>query len=71
MAVDANILIFERMKEELRQGKPKATAIELGFQEHGRQLEIQIFRHLLQVLFYMDLEQEWLRDLHWFWQSEF
>jgi preprotein translocase subunit SecD len=31
MAVDANILIFERTKEELRQGKPKATAIELGF----------------------------------------
>lgn len=31
MAVDANILIFERMKEELRQGKPKSTAIELGF----------------------------------------
>jgi len=31
MAVDANILIFERMKEELRQGKPKETAIELGF----------------------------------------
>jgi len=31
MAVDANILIFERMKEELRQGKPRATAIELGF----------------------------------------
>jgi len=31
MAVDANILIFERMKEELRQGKPKTMAIELGF----------------------------------------
>jgi preprotein translocase subunit SecD len=31
MAVDANILIFERMKEELRQGKPRTTAIELGF----------------------------------------
>ena len=31
MAVDANILIFERMKEELRQGKPRETAIELGF----------------------------------------
>ena len=31
MAVDANILIFERMKEELRLGKPKETAIELGF----------------------------------------
>ena len=31
MAVDANILIFERMREELRQGKSKETAIELGF----------------------------------------
>ncbi len=31
MAVDANILIFERMKEELRLGKPRQAAIELGF----------------------------------------
>jgi preprotein translocase subunit SecD len=31
MAVDANILIFERMKEELREGKSIQTAIELGF----------------------------------------
>ncbi len=31
MAVDANILIFERMKEELRAGKSRDTAIELGF----------------------------------------
>lgn len=31
MAVDANILIFERMKEELRAGKPFARAMELGF----------------------------------------
>jgi preprotein translocase subunit SecD len=31
MAVDANILIFERMKEELRWGKNKKTALELGF----------------------------------------
>ncbi|KKP81320.1 MAG: Preprotein translocase subunit SecD [Candidatus Levybacteria bacterium GW2011_GWB1_35_5] len=31
MAVDANILIFERMKEELRAGKSTETAIELGF----------------------------------------
>jgi len=30
-AVDANILIFERMKEELRQGKRFSTAIEAGF----------------------------------------
>lgn len=31
MAVDANILIFERMKEELRWGKSKGRALELGF----------------------------------------
>lgn len=31
MAVDANILIFERMREELRLGKPRKIAIELGF----------------------------------------
>ena len=31
MAVDANVLIFERMKEELRAGKPLRSAIEDGF----------------------------------------
>lgn len=31
MAVDANILIFERTKEELRRGRTKPIAIELGF----------------------------------------
>lgn len=31
MAVDANILIFERMKEELRKGKPFTLAMENGF----------------------------------------
>jgi preprotein translocase subunit SecD len=34
MAVDANVLIFARMKEELRQRRPIATAIEAGF-EHA------------------------------------
>jgi SecD/SecF fusion protein len=32
MAVDANILIFERTKEELRDGRPLRQAIEHGFQ---------------------------------------
>jgi SecD/SecF fusion protein len=32
MAVDANILIFERTKEELRDGRPMRSAIEAGFQ---------------------------------------
>ncbi|MCL6429984.1 MAG: protein translocase subunit SecD [Anaerolineae bacterium] len=31
MAVDANILIFERMKEELRHGRSLGSAIEAGF----------------------------------------
>ncbi|OGE29349.1 protein-export membrane protein SecD [Candidatus Daviesbacteria bacterium RIFCSPHIGHO2_01_FULL_40_11] len=31
MAVDANILIFERMKEEIRWGKNKTLALDLGF----------------------------------------
>ena len=31
MAVDANILIFERMKEEIRAGKSRPLAMELGF----------------------------------------
>jgi protein-export membrane protein SecD len=30
-AVDANVLIFERMKEELRNGKPLKAAVEAGF----------------------------------------
>lgn len=31
IAVDANILIFERVREELRQGKPLVSAIDEGF----------------------------------------
>ncbi|MFA6369339.1 MAG: protein translocase subunit SecD [Candidatus Shapirobacteria bacterium] len=31
MAVDSNVLIFERMKEELRKGKSWNSALELGF----------------------------------------
>ncbi len=31
VAVDANVLIFERMREELRDGRPLRQAIDLGF----------------------------------------
>jgi preprotein translocase subunit SecD len=31
MAVDANVLVFERMKEELRAGRTLATSINIGF----------------------------------------
>lgn len=33
MAVDANVLIFERLKEELRVGKPLTAAVTEGFRE--------------------------------------
>ncbi|MCM8757858.1 MAG: protein translocase subunit SecD, partial [Candidatus Omnitrophica bacterium] len=33
MAVDANVLINERIREELRSGKPLASAINLGYQK--------------------------------------
>jgi protein-export membrane protein SecD len=32
MAVDANIIIFERIREELRTGRPVKAAIELGYE---------------------------------------
>ena len=32
MAVDANVLIFERIREELRDGKSPARSVELGFE---------------------------------------
>lgn len=31
MAVDANVIIFERIKDELREGKETKRAIEIGF----------------------------------------
>lgn len=33
MAVDTNVLIFERVREELRTGKPLKTAIEIGYKK--------------------------------------
>ena len=33
MAVDANVIIFERIKEELRLGKSRAASIEGGFKK--------------------------------------
>jgi preprotein translocase subunit SecD len=33
MSVDANVIIFERIKEELRLGKTRAAAVETGFKK--------------------------------------
>jgi preprotein translocase subunit SecD len=32
MSVDANVIIFERIKEELRLGKSRAVALNMGFE---------------------------------------
>ena len=67
MAVDANILIFERLKEELRSGKTMGAAIEAGFKrawsEHPR-LEYQYHDHLRRaLLFRPDLRRQHHRGL--------
>lgn len=54
MAVDANILIFERMKEELREGHKLETAIETGFTKAWSAIRDSNFSTLLTcaILFY-------------------
>ncbi len=54
MAVDANILIFERMKEELRAGRPLSSAIEVGFDRAWSSIRDSNFSSLLTcaILFY-------------------
>ncbi len=54
MAVDANILIFERMKEELAQNKTKAQAIEQGFKRAWTSIRDSNFSSLITcvILFY-------------------
>jgi len=36
MAVDANVVIFERFREELKQGRTPVNAIKFGFRNAGR-----------------------------------
>lgn len=47
MAVDANILIFERMKEELRKEKPISLAIEEGFRRAWSSIRDSNFSSLI------------------------
>ena len=46
MAVDANILIFERMREEKDQEKEEVVRLSSDFPMLGLQLEIQMFQLL-------------------------
>lgn len=54
MAVDANILIFERIKEELRDGRPLSGAIEVGFDRAWNSIRDSNFSSLITcgILFY-------------------
>lgn len=54
MAVDANVLIFERIKEELRAGKPFALSIETGFRRAWDSIRDSNFSSLITcaILFY-------------------
>jgi protein-export membrane protein SecD/preprotein translocase SecF subunit len=54
MAVDANILIFERVKEELRDGRSLGAAIEVGFDRAWSSIRDSNFSSLITcgILFY-------------------
>jgi preprotein translocase subunit SecD len=47
MAVDANILIFERLKEELRAGRPLSSALDEGFKRAWNSIRDSNFTTLL------------------------
>ncbi len=55
MAVDANILIFERMKEEKRWGKSSKTALDLGFRRAWTSIRDSNISSLItaSILYYM------------------
>lgn len=54
MAVDANILIFERIKEELRDGRPIDSAMKVGFDRAWSSIKDSNFSSLITcgILFY-------------------
>ena len=54
LAVDANILIFERIKEELRDGRPYGSAVEEGFYRAWSSIRDSNFSTLITcgILFY-------------------
>ncbi len=54
MAVDANILIFERVKEELRDGRPIESAVTVGFDRAWSSIKDSNFSSLITcaILFY-------------------
>lgn len=54
MAVDANVLIFERVKEEIRDGRPIESAVKVGFERAWSSIKDSNFSSLITcgILFY-------------------
>ena len=50
MAVDANILIFERMKEEMRSGRTLSSSMEIGFRRAWRAIRDSNFSTIITCL---------------------
>ena len=71
MAVDANILIFERIKEELKAGKSLHAAIEEGFTRAWDSFVTQTSHHSLLVQFYSILDHQLSEVLHLTWHLVF
>ena len=61
MAVDANIIIFARIREELKRGNPYNLLSVKAFLKHSSLLLIQMLRHCLLLWCYFGLEQGLLR----------
>lgn len=55
MAVDANILIFERMNEEIMWGKPKNLALKLGFERAWNSIKDSNFSSLITAFILYEL----------------
>lgn len=51
MAVDANVLIFERLKEELRQGRSLSSSLEIGFKSAWPSIRDSNFTTLISCFF--------------------
>lgn len=61
MAVDANILIFERMKEEMRWGKSKSIALELGFKRAWVSIQASNISSLISAAILYSMGQSLIR----------
>ena len=53
MAVDTNVIIFERIKDELEKGASHEQAIKLGYSRSFHQYSMATLQRFLRPLFYL------------------